>query len=66
MDPSEEQALREREIAEEVEEEREWYQSELAEREAAYARQLAEWRELRKTRVSEREERVNLANVMFE
>ena len=54
MDYHEELGLREREIMEEVEEEKEWYVAELPEREAAYQRQLAEWRALRKMRVRER------------
>ena len=54
MDYHEELGLREREILEEVEEEKEWYVAELPEREAAYQRQLAEWRALRKRRVRER------------
>ena len=52
MDKEEEEGLREREIAEEVEEEREWYHlEELPRREAVYQTQLAQWRALGKMRV---------------
>ena len=53
VDYHEELGLREREILEEVEEEKEWYVAVLPEREAAYQRQLAEWRALRKRKVRE-------------
>ena len=51
MDGGEELAVLQREIEEEVEEEREQYVSELPEREALYHTQLAEWKALRKMRV---------------
>ena len=53
MDGEEEMGLREREIGEEVEEEREWYHlEELPQRETVYQTQLAQWRRaLRKMRV---------------
>ena len=52
MDGEEEMGLREREIGEEVEEEREWYHlEELPRRETVYQTQLAQWRALRKMRV---------------
>ena len=55
MDGGEELAVLQREIEEEVEEEREQYVSELPEREALYHTQLAEWKALRKMRVRTRE-----------
>ena len=55
MDGDEELAVLQREIEEEVEEEREQYVSELPEREALYHTQLAEWKALRKMRVRTRE-----------
>ena len=57
VDGGEEVAVLQREIAEEVEEEREQYLSELPEREALYHTQLAEWKAFRKMRVRERVER---------
>ena len=54
-DGGEELAVLQREIEEEVEEEREQYVSELPEREALYHTQLAEWTALRKMRVRTRE-----------
>ena len=55
VDGGEELAVLQREIEEEVEEEREQYVSELPEREALYHTQLAEWKALRKMRVRMRE-----------
>ena len=55
MDGGEELAVLQREIEEEVEEEREQYVSELPEREALYHTQLVEWKALRKMRVRTRE-----------
>ena len=55
VDTREEQAILQREIAEEVEEEREQYVTELPQREALYRSQLAEWKANRKMRVREGE-----------
>ena len=58
MDREEEEELRERELDEEVEEEREWYElEELPRREAVYCSQLTQWRALREMRVREEGER---------
>ena len=53
VDCSEEQSLRERETAEEMEEERELYMSELPEREADYHARLTQWKASREMRVRE-------------
>ena len=53
VDGGEEVAVLQREIAEEVEEEREQYLSELPEKETVYHTQLAEWKAFKKMRVRE-------------
>ena len=47
VDYNEEQCLRQREIVEEVEEERELFELELSEREAVYQTKLAQWMRIR-------------------
>ena len=58
MEREEEEELRERELDEEVEEEREWYElEELPRREAVYRSLLTQWRAFREMRVREEGER---------